>query len=80
MAFTPLTNRVATSIGRIKIELVDDGQGGKTGSFHLIVMDQDGLALKAFSGDLAPHLTPQQLTNVNQFLIDLRTLAETEIL
>lgn len=80
MAFEQLTNRVATTIGRIKIELVDDGQGNKSGEFHLIVYDQEGKPLKAYSGDLAPHLTAQQQTNVNTFLNDLRTLAEAEIL
>ena len=80
MSFQQYETRVPTSIGLIRINLIDQGTGpsGQEGSFKVELLDQNvkPIEFPGSSGDLVPHLTPQQITLIQTFLDQMRTLAE----
>lgn len=82
MAFTQVGNRIPTAIGEITVSLHDpDGvNGNRTILGHVVVMDQDGVVLRVWDGDLQPHLSGPQLSALASFLDALRTQAEAQLL
>lgn len=80
MAFEKYETRVPTSIGLIRISLIDKGTGvsGQEGGYEVELLDQfdDPIIFNGSRGDLVPHLTPTQITNIQAFLDQMRTLAE----
>ena len=52
----------------------------KTADYRLEIYDQNGVVMARRDGDLQPHLTAQEITNLNTFMDDLRTRAETQII
>jgi hypothetical protein len=52
----------------------------KYARFDLEIYDQDGVVMARRSGDLQPHLTAGESTNLQSFMDNLRTRAETQII
>jgi len=77
-------SRVPTSIGLIRIELLDyDGTNERKAiRARADVLDQDGgVILEAsWEGDLQPHITPAQKTGLITFIDAIRAKAIEEIL
>lgn len=87
MAFDHATPRAPTSIGTIVVTLKDrPATGGepasKTVTYDVRVLDQNGQQMNVAgdSGDLAPHLTVQQINALIAFMADLRAKAQAEFL
>lgn len=90
MAFQPINIKTPTAVQKIVIKLVSelfpDGGGGTTDergiAYEVTVVDQDGngMPFPHSSGNLQPHLSGAQLTQLNQFMTDMRTKAEAEFL
>lgn len=79
MVFTAEPTLIPTSIGGISIELSDDGVGVQRAMFSLqVVMDDGGSRVRA--GNLIPHLTAQQITDLQAFMVAMRAKAVAEIL
>lgn len=74
--------RTPTSIGSIFIALTDnDGEpANHIATFNIQILDQNGEYYKARTGDLQPHLTPEQTTAIINFMAEMRTKAEAELL
>lgn len=82
MAFTQEPVRTPTAIADIEVRLFDPepGSGGQQSvSYSVQVRYSDG-SRKVLSGDLAPHLTPQQISGLQSFMAAMRTKANDEIL
>lgn len=83
MAFTPEPTRTPTDIQDMEIRLISLKNGGgvvtKTARFDIQVLFNTG-EIKLLSGNLIPHLTGPQITQLNNFMDALRTQAETQIL
>ena len=85
MAFEPSTTRTPTSIGEIRIELIDEpdpanpGEVLKSGWYRFVVYDQDGKQLVVPSGNLLPHLSPEQAQQISDFLDWCRAQAEATL-
>jgi len=83
MTFTPAETSVPVSIQRLQVILVneDDGDGGynRSARFILRVLYSDD-DVKSLSGDLVPHITPQQASALVAFMDTLRAQAEEQIL
>lgn len=80
-------NQVPTSIGSIKIDLIEvkdrfTGSLNRLVFYNVEVFDQNGnlMDVSKNSGDLIPYLTDVQKNWLIQFIIDMRTKAETELL
>jgi hypothetical protein len=89
MAFTTEPNKVATSIPKIKIVLMDqqgveDINGNPvppySARFQLEVMDQNGELIRAIHGDLEDHYTTQQLLPLKNMMDTFRADAEAQLL
>lgn len=85
MAFTPEPSRVPAAIGGIVITLKDTPAGGgepasQSAHFQIEVLAADGARLASRRGNMVPHLTAGQLSNLQTFLANLRAKAEAEIL
>ena len=87
MAFTPPGARTPTAIKRIMVILSDriewEGEpAAQTATYQLVVVDQDGKRMEfaADSGNLVPHLTQNQITQLQAFMASLRAQAEAQIL
>jgi hypothetical protein len=75
--------RTPQTIEDISVELfdllADDGSHERGARFSVQVGMSDG-SLEVLTGDLVPHLTQQQISNLVTFMSNLRTQAEQEIL
>lgn len=87
MAFTPPGERVPTTIKQITVMLADriewDGEPARqSATYQLVVLDQEGKRMEfpADNGNLAPHLTANQITQLQAFMASLRAQAEAQIL
>jgi hypothetical protein len=87
MAFQQEANRIPTSIPYFEVRLIDNASDpdagidiGKHARYQIRVVDQDGELLREVAGDLQPHLTGPQITGLLDFMTDLRTQIEAEIL
>ena len=83
MAFTPEQTRIPTDVQDMEIRLISLKNGGgvvtKTARFEIQVVFNNG-EIKLLSGNLIPHLTGPQVTQLNNFMDAIRTQAENEIL
>jgi hypothetical protein len=82
MPFPTEIVRVPTAIGDMRIEIIDPtGVPSEiTSVFYIEILDQNGNVIRAISGNLAPHLTPAQITGALTLLAALRAKAVDEIL
>jgi hypothetical protein len=80
MAFTPESAKTPTTIGDIRITLYYPVDSAKSADYVIRVHDQDGNPMSIRRGDLVPHLTAGQITQIQQFLDDMRAEAEDKIL
>lgn len=84
MAFEPTSPKTPDDIGAIDIRLTirPDGQGGVLydADFHLDVVAVDATIVDEKAGDLTPHLTSQQVTQIKTFLDNMRAKAIAEVL
>jgi len=67
MAFDLQDMLTPTSIGRID-HFLDDLDGSRALQYNLEVLDQFGDVMKMRSGDEVPHLTAQQITQLQAFM------------
>lgn len=87
MAFTPPGARTPTAVKRLTVMLTDriawEGEpAAQAAAYQLILVDQDGARIE-FAGDhgnLAPHLTANQITQLQAFMASLREQAEGQLL
>lgn len=80
MAFQPEDAKAPTEIGDLIITLYFPAGGPKSANFVIRVLDQDNDVMTVRRGDLRPHLTAGQITQIDQFLDDMRAEAEDKIL
>ena len=86
MAFDRQDTIVAESIGRIMVTLSDAPSGGgedgsepiRTAQFDIVVEMSTGH--RRIRGNLVPHLTQAQIQALLDFMANLRTQAENQIL
>lgn len=80
MAFT-IGDLTPAAIGRMVVTLVTDPILNENGAYFKIdVLDDENQLIKRPAGNLIPHLTAQQISQLQTFMTNLRTQAETEIL
>ncbi|MBU2060140.1 MAG: hypothetical protein KKB38_20710 [Gammaproteobacteria bacterium] len=82
MTFPPAVVKTPIDIGNVVIILKDgevEGAPFQTAHFHLDVKYNDGSTAHR-RGDLAPHLTPAQISALQDFMSDMRIKAEEELL
>jgi len=82
MAFERLSDVTPEAIGNITVVLEDPdptGPGSQRARFVVVVKNSDG-TVKRLDGNLAPHLTAQQISTVQSFLTAIRNKAIGEIL
>ena len=72
MPFPKSAASVPTAVGEIRIYLADGPTAPRKIEFKLETLDAAGQIVKVMSGDLRPHLTPAQLTALNNFLDAMR--------
>ena len=85
MSLPQAESRIPTSIGDLSITLTDyiateEQEAKKDALFEIQVLNGDGNVMKIISGNLAPHLTQQQIQQLLAFGDWLRQKAEDEIL
>lgn len=78
MSFNPISSKIPTSILLLEIHLMDWGDKQKA-EYRFLVGDENGEVMDKRSGDLIPHLTSQQLQAIDNFMGEMRTLAEQSI-
>lgn len=78
MAFTPEQPEIPASIGDISVTLTDyaDAETPDAASYEVQVLQADGTMFRLATGDLTPHLTPQQIVALQNFMADMRVLAQ----
>ena len=84
MAFELEPTRTPVSIGNIVVMLKDavaqgEQPASKSAHFEVKVLLSDGTMIQR-RGDLVPHLTPQQVQGLINFMNDLRAQAQQQIL
>lgn len=80
MSFGQSENSVPTSIGEIQIVLIDFPNDEDRARFAIQVLDQNEEIMDRKIGNLISHITAQQIAQIQNFMADIRTQAETEIL
>ena len=76
MAFSPEESITPSAIGDIQVVLVDhDGSETDGVLYEVQVLRADGNLFTLKKGNLIPHLTAQQITAMQNFMADIRTLA-----
>lgn len=80
MAFPEETTKTPTTIGDIVIVLNFPNGGPKSANYSIRVHDQNGDIMGTRRGDLQPHLTANQITQIQNFLDEIRADAEDKIL
>ena len=78
MAFELQDVLTPTSIGRID-HFLDDLDGSRALQFNLEVMDQFGDAMKMRYGNEVPHLTAQQITQLQAFMSSRRAALPADL-
>jgi hypothetical protein len=80
----PSANRTPTSIGTLRIRLIDeDGISANMRAYYSVdVLDENGekIDFPGTDGDLVPHLTPTQISNLVAFMQAMRDKAVAEFL
>lgn len=77
MTFDKAVVAQPTEIADISVELYDGD--GKKAHYSVQVLYDNG-EIKVLTGDLVPHLTQGQIDGLMDFMDDMRTKAEQEIL
>lgn len=87
MAFTPPDAQVPTTIPRLTIHLSDrlaEGEepASQTADYQLVLLDQNGrrIPFAKDTGNLVPHLTSGEITQLQDFMTTLRARAEAQII
>jgi len=82
MPFPPELSRIPTSIGDMRIEIIDPtgAPADITSHFYIEILDQNGNVIRAITGDLGPQLTAAQRNSALALLAALRAKAIDEIL
>lgn len=85
MAFESFISPQPTTLGLLRVNLIDTGAGGadsQDGSYNFVVLDQNGerMEWKGSSGELLPHLTPAQKATISTFLDEIRVLGQEGLL
>ena len=80
MAFSTEPTRVPTSIGDLYVTLTDYADATDTVRGIVEVRDQNGDVMNVWTGSLVPHLTAQQISQMQSFMASLRAQAEDELL
>jgi len=78
MAFEIQDVLTPTAIGRID-HFLDDLDGSRALQYNLEVLDQFGDVMKMRSGDEVPHLTAQQIAQLQTFLASRRAALPTDL-
>ena len=69
--------KVPAAIGDIAVILTDhDGVETDEVGYEVQVLQADGSIFRVATGDLIPHLTSQQISGLQTFMADMRTLAQ----
>ena len=77
MAFIPEQPRTPVAIGDIAVILTDhDGTETDEVGYEVQVLQADGSMFRHATGDLVPHLMPQQISALQAFMASMRTLAQ----
>ena len=76
MAFTPESSKTPVSIGDISIVLTDYVGETDTVNYEVQVLQADGSIFRVATGNLVPHLTAGQIAALQDFMADMRTLAQ----
>jgi hypothetical protein len=86
MAITPPTTPVPTTVQSVTVVLkdwleADEQTAGQSINYQLVLLDQNGQRIRwqHDQGNLAPHLTPEQITQAQSFMVAMRALAEAVI-
>ena len=79
MAFETATTATPVSIGRIRIWFSENPGVEERSSFDIEIVYDDGHARNA-KGNLAKHLSVDQIAQIRAFMTAMRTKAEAEIL
>ena len=75
--FEPEQPKMPTAIGDIAVILTDhDGIEQDEVGYEVQVLQADGSIFRVATGDLVPHLTPQQISALQAFMASMRTLAQ----
>ncbi len=85
MTFERAQAKIPAAIGDLSIVLIDyadpePNQERQQARFEVQVKDADGEIIRIMNGDLAPHLTQQQISQLKAFMDAMRAKAEAEIL
>lgn len=84
MAFDKASTYIPVAIEDISITLTDyietiERPAHKTAEYSVQVLYSNGM-IKVMTGNLVPHLTQGQIDGLMDFMADMRTKAESEIL
>lgn len=87
MAFQPPEQQIPTEILTVAIILKDrlahgDEPASQSAHYQLVVLDQNGQRLDwpGDQGNLVPHLTPQEVAQIQSFMTTIRGRAEAAII
>lgn len=83
MTFETSASRTAASIGNIVVTLKDATEGAspyQAALFNVRVLDQNGRYYDDKQGSLVPHIAASTISQLQSFMADIRTQAESEIL
>ncbi len=85
MTFEKAQAKIPAAIGDLSIVLIDyadpePGQERQQARFEVQVKGADGEVIRVMNGNLAPHLTQQQINQLKAFMDAMRAKAEAEIL
>ena len=69
--------KIPAAIGDIAVILTDhDGITPDQAQYEVQILQADGSIFRVATGDLAPHLTSQQINALQGFMADMRALAQ----
>jgi len=79
MVFTPEENKVPTSIGDISIVVSDFETGTDAVEYRVNIKDANGDIFDHKRGNLAPHLSAESITKLQEVAAEVRTKAQVFI-
>lgn len=75
--FTPEQSKIPAAIGDIAVILTDhDGIETDEVGYEVQILQADDSIFRVATGNLVPHLTTQQITALQAFMANVRTLAQ----
>jgi len=73
--FEPEQPKTPAAIGDIAVMLIDhDGSDPDEIKYEVQVLQSDGSIFRRVTGDLVPHLTSQQISALQNFMVDMKAL------